>query len=84
MIITLILNLFAFLLGGIISILPNGAIPTQWVTAVYALWSYGVQFQYVFPTRSLLFWLSAVLVFNVAVAVFKLFNWIIRKIPGIS
>lgn len=84
MIITLFLDSVNFLLQGILSLLPTIPVPAQWVTAVYQIWSYGNSFSYVFPVQAVLFWLSIVLAFNAAVLVFKLFNWLIRKIPGIS
>jgi hypothetical protein len=84
MIVTLFLNSIAFLLNGIISFFPLGTIPTQWVSAVYQIWAYGNSFSYVFPVSAILFWLGIVLAFNAAVLGFKLFSWIIRKVPGIS
>jgi len=84
MIVTLFLNFIALFLTGILNVLPLGAIPTQWVSAVYGFWAFANSFSYVFPVSALLFWLSIVLVFNLSVLTFKLFNWLIRKIPGVS
>jgi len=84
MIITLFFNFLNDFLQGIVGFLPSGTVPTQWVSAVYSIWAYANEFSYVFPVSTLLFWLGVVLAFNVAVMVFKLFNWIIRKIPGVS
>lgn len=84
MIFTLLLLIFAFILQGIINVLPVVTIPTDWVSAVYYYWAIGNSFSYVFPVNALLFWLGVVLVFEVSILSFGMFGWLIRKIPGVS
>lgn len=85
MIIGFILSLPAYLIGMIIGLLPSGAsMPTEWIESVYAIWRYIEAFAFIVPVSTLLTVLGLALTFHMAIFGFKIFHWIITKIPTIG
>jgi len=85
MIFAFLFSLPALLLSAILSILPEGGtIPTIWTNAVYTIWSYINAFSFIVPVDTLLTCLGIAMVFHIAIFTFRLFHWLITKIPFIG
>jgi len=85
MITDFILSIPAFLLQAVIGVLPTGqTLPTAWVSAVYTIWADINAFSFIVPVQTLLTVLTIALIFHAAVFGFKVFHWIITKIPTIG
>lgn len=68
-----------------LGILPDGGtIPTQFVTAVHTIWNDINAFSFIVPVGTLLWCLGIAMSFHLAIMLFKLFHWIITKIPFIG
>jgi len=85
MIFNFFLSIPAYLIGALISILPDGGtVPQEWVSAVSSMWNYVEAFSFVVPIETLLWCLGIALTFHISILGFKLFHWIITKIPFIG
>jgi len=85
MITTFLLSIPAYLLQSIVSLLPDGqTIPSEWVTAVHSMWNYINAFSFIVPVTTLLWALGIAVAFHVSIIGFKIFHWIITKIPTIG
>lgn len=85
MITSFILNIPAQLLSAFIGFLPIGqGIPSSWIDAVYSLWGYVNAFSFIVPVGILISCVSIAIAVEIAILGFKLFNWVITKIPFIG
>jgi hypothetical protein len=85
MIFTWLFSIPAYLIQAVIDILPNGgAINTEWVNGVYTIWADINAFSFIVPVSTLLSVLAIALTFHLTILGFKLFHWIITKIPFIG
>jgi len=85
MIVGFLLNIPAYFLQTIIGLLPNGgAMPEEWVSAVFTIWDYIEAFSFIVPVGTLLSVLGLALAFHLAIFTFKVFHWIITKIPFVG
>lgn len=85
MIFSFFFSIPALLLSAILSLLPDGgSVPSVWTSAVYSIWSYVNQFSFVVPVDTLLTCLGIAMVFHLAIFTFRLFHWLITKIPFIG
>jgi len=84
MILTLILDLFYFFLGGLLSLLPVGHLPAPIATAFQYFLGVLNAFSFVVPVDTLLQALVVILVFDGGMVLWYFVNWIIRKIPGMQ
>jgi len=85
MIIGFLLSIPAYFLQTIIGLLPNGGqMPSEWVSAVYTIWQYIETFSFIVPIGTLLTVLGLALTFHLAIFGFKIFHWIITKIPFVG
>lgn len=85
MIADFLLSIPAFLISTLLGVLPQGqSIPTDYINAVYMIWSDINAFSFIVPVSTLLSVLTAALVFHLSIFGFKAFHWIITKIPFIG
>lgn len=85
MIFTFLLNIPAYLIAVVLALLPNGSgAPTEWVNGVYTIWADVNAFSFIVPVQTLLFCLGIAMIFHLAILGFKLFHWIITKIPFVG
>jgi len=85
MITSFFISIPAYILGAIISIMPQGgSVPTEWVQAVSQIWTAINAFSFIVPVSSLLSCLGIVLGFELAVFGFYAFNWVLKKVPGMN
>jgi len=85
MILQFLISIPAYLLQMLFLILPDGGtIPTEWINAVYTIWSYINAFSFIVPVDTLLWCLGIAMVFHLAILGFKVFHWIITKIPFVG
>jgi len=85
MIWTFLLSLPAYLIQALIGFLPPGPpFPSEWVSAVHAIWADIEAFSFIVPTDTLLWCLGIALTFHLGILGFKVFHWIITKIPFIG
>jgi len=85
MIFSFLLSIPAYLIQAIIGLLPAGSsAPTEWVNAVYMIWSNINAFSFIVPVNTLVWCLGIALTFHLAILLFKLFHWVITKIPFIG
>lgn len=72
-------NAYLFLL------MPDITANEQFASAVHTAMSYAQAINNIFPVSELLFSIMGVfLAYEIAYAALKIFNWVIRKIPGIN
>jgi len=85
MIFNFLISIPAYLLQALISLLPSGgSIPTEWVESIHLIWGYVNSFSFLVPVQTLLWAVGIAMVFHVSILGFKLFHWIITKIPFIG
>jgi len=85
MITNFLLQIPGYLLNDLLSILPAGGnLPSQWVSGVYAIWGYINAFSFIVPVDTLLLCLGIAMTFHLAILGFRLFHWVITKIPFIG
>jgi len=84
MIITFFLTIVYNFVAGILSLVPSGHLPAQISSAILYFWGIGNSFSYVFPVATLLEALLLVVGFELALLVWHILNWLLRKIPGIQ
>jgi len=80
-----ILSIPAYLLQAFIAIFPTGGtMPTDWVNGVYTVWTDINAFSFIVPVSTLLTVLSLALAFHLSILLFKVFHWVITKIPFVG
>jgi len=85
MIFTFLLNIPAYLIAVILSVLPAGSpAPAAWVSGVYTIWGDINAFSFIVPVNTLLFCLGIAMIFHLSILGFKVFHWIITKIPFVG
>jgi len=84
MITTIILYAMNLFLSGVVAILPTGHLPTAITTAFQYFLGTVNAFSFIIPVDTLLQAAGVVLVFDGAMGLWYLINWIIRKIPGMQ
>lgn len=85
MITDFVLQIPALLMSVILSLLPSGQmLPTAWVQAVYTIWADINAFSFIVPVQTLLTVLAIAMTFHVAILTFRIFHWLITKIPTIG
>jgi len=85
MIFTWLFSIPAYLIQAVIDFLPvGGSLPTEWINGVYTVWGDINAFSFIVPVSTLLRVLTLALAFHVSILGFKLFHWIITKIPFIG
>lgn len=77
---TLLNSFIAFLLG----LLPSGHLPASILSGIGYLWSLINAFTYVIPVQTLLAALLLMIAVDAALFLWRLINWIIRKIPFVN
>jgi len=81
MITTFLLTILFNFLNFLLSLLPVGVLPTAIATAVGYFWGVLNSFSFVFPVGALLGALLLVLSFDIAMLLWHIIQWVIRKIP---
>lgn len=85
MIFTFLISIPAYLIQAVVNFLPAGqAVPSEWISAVHSIWSYIEAFSFILPVDVMLWCLGVALGFHLAIFGFKVFHWIITKIPFIG
>jgi len=84
MITTFILTIFSSFLNFLVGFLPTGSIPQGFTDAVSYFFGALNAFSYIFPVSTLFTCLLLYLAFDLAVLLWHLFNWVIKKIPGMQ
>jgi len=84
MISTFFLSTFNSFVGLLLGLLPTGHLPADVATAITYFWYVVNSFSYVFPVGALLSALLVILAFDLAMLLWKMINWIIKKIPGMQ
>lgn len=84
MITSFILVLFNGFVSFLLSFLPSGSLPEGIHTAIVYFWGIMNSFSYIIAMDALLSALLVVLAFDLAVWLWHVFQWILRKIPGIQ
>lgn len=85
MITKFLISLPAFLLQALVSLLPAGEpVRPEWVTSVHTIWTSVQQYAFIVPEDTLLTMLKIALVYHIAVAGVFAFNWLLKKVPGMS
>lgn len=85
MITTIFLNVLFALLAFILQTLPlGGSIPMEWTNGVYSIWAAINAFAFIVPVQMLVTALGIAMVFHLSILSFRLFHWIITKIPFIG
>jgi len=75
----------AYLIQQLIQVLPDGgAVPEEWVEAVYQIWAYVNMFSFIVPVDTLVWCLGIAISFHITILGIKVFNWVISKIPFIG
>ena len=85
MIFQYIFSIPALILQTIINLLPEGGtLPTEWTDAVATMWGFVEAFEFLIPIDTLLWCLGIALTFHLGIFAFRVFNWIINKIPFVG
>lgn len=84
MISTVLLTILNSFIGFLLALLPSGAIPSGISTAITYFWLIVNSFSYIFPVSTLLAAFLVLLAFDLAVLLWHLLQWILRKIPGVQ
>jgi len=85
MITSFLLSILYGFFNLILSILPAGqAVPAEWVSALYTVWGYINSFSFIVPVTVLLWALVVALAFHLGVFLWRLFHWVITKIPFVG
>jgi len=85
MIFNFLISIPAYLLQALISLLPTGGtIPVEWISAVQLIWGYINAFSFIVPVETLLWAVGIAMIFHISILTFKMFHWIITKIPFIG
>jgi len=85
MIFEFLLKIPALIVQSLISLLPQGGtLPAEWTSAVTTMWGFIEAFEFLIPIDTLLWCLGIALTFHLGVFTFKMFNWIINKIPFVG
>jgi len=84
MISTAILTFLNSFLQFLLGFLPSGSLPTEIATAINYFVGIVNSFSYVIPVATLFQAFAVVVSVDVAILLWHLFNWVIRKIPGMQ
>jgi len=84
MISTFFLTIFSSFIGFVLGFLPTGNLPAAVTTAFAYFVGLLNAFSFVIPVDTLLQAAAVVLIFDGAMVVWYIINWIIRKIPGMQ
>lgn len=84
MITTFFLSIINSFVGLLLNLLPTGSLPSGISTAISYFWAIVNSFSYVFPVSTLLAAFLVLLAFDLAVLLWHLLQWILRKIPGVQ
>jgi len=84
MISTFFLSIFSGFVGLLVALLPTGSLPTSIATAFAYFVGVVNAFSYVVPIDTLIQAVLVVLAFDGALLLWRVINWIIRKIPGMQ
>lgn len=84
MITSYLLQFLYLFLSGLLNLLPTGSLPVQVSSAISTVWGYVNAFSYVIAVDTLIQVVIIATSFDVAVLLWSLLNWIIRKIPGMQ
>jgi len=85
MILEYLFSIPAFLVNGVISLLPaSTGVPTEWTSAVYKMWSYVNAFSFIVPVGTLVFCLGTIMGFYLIIYGWDAAMWLLRKIPGVN
>lgn len=83
--ITQLLISFVFgIINVLINLIPTITLPTGFLSAMTDVSFFMAQIAYVIPVNTLLLCLSVVFVLHNAKFIVSIFNFIVRKIPGIN
>jgi len=84
MLVTEFLNFCDLFLSGVVNLLPNGVMPADISSSFTFLVGVVNTYNYVVPLKTLLAAAGVVLIFDSAMLLWHLLNWVIRKIPGMQ
>lgn len=84
MIITLFLNFIYLFITGIESMLPHWSMPASIVSSFAYFVGVVNQFNYVVPVAALFEAIAVVTAIDLAIMLWHLLNWAMRKVPGIN
>jgi len=84
MITTFFLTIFYAFVGGLLALLPTGHLPAIMQTSFEYFLGIANLFSYIVPIDTLLQAVLVVLVFDGAIVLWHMINWVIRKIPGMQ
>ena len=68
----------------LIGFLPTGHLSSSFTSALTQLWGIINTFSYLIPVDTLLTLVGLVIAFDIAVLLWRVVNWVIRKIPGMQ
>jgi len=81
MIVTVFLNFVDLFISGLLGFLPTGYLPSGIESAILYFWGALNSFSYIFPVATLLEALLFVLAFDLALLLWHLVQWLIKRIP---
>jgi len=84
MIITFFLNILNAFIGFMLGLLPTGNLPAAIESSFLTIWGTLNTFSYIFPIGTLLAAIGIIIAFDVAMIIWHIINWVIRKIPGMQ
>jgi len=84
MITSFFLNIFALFLSGLLSLLPSGSLPAAFSSSLSSVWGFVNAFSYVIAVDTLIQVVVLVIAFDLAVLLWHVLQWVIRKIPFIQ
>ncbi len=82
MVLEAIINIFMFVLGGLLSLLPSVAIPTNVDSAFTTFATFFHKANAIFPMDTVFAIISITLTIETGILTFKVANYIINKIRG--
>jgi len=84
MITTFLLTMLNNFVVGLLGLLPSGHLPQAITDAFAYFFAVANQFSFVVPMDTLLQAVAVLLVFDGALFLWYVINWVIRKIPGMQ
>jgi hypothetical protein len=81
----IVLNIIYFVIGGFINLIPDASIQLGSIGGAFvAMNAYSAGLRVVFPLTEFVAILGIVIIIETAIFGFGIFNWFIRKIPGVN
>lgn len=81
MIFTFLIQIFVFLFGFLLGLLPTGSLPSGFSDALAYFWGTMNAFSYLIPLDTIIQALVIVLGFDLVILLWHIIHWVIAKIP---